>query len=163
MQSQRDLIYPRYRFFDVLSLEEESLRNEKGKRWISENPRFTSYHTHTHTYTYIRTQSHVCTSSHAIAASVDVRARDCQESQEETNEKRTVGARQLCTSRLGSGLHLYPHTSCLVLGEPRGPMRQYVPIIFRLVLFHSLARSAKAALHPPSTDHGSAISPKLSV
>lgn len=48
-------------------------------------------------------------------------------------------SRQLCTSRLASGLHLYPHTSYRKEGEPRGPMRQYVPIIFHLVLFHSLA------------------------
>lgn len=66
-----------------LSLEEESLRNEKRNRWISENPRFTSYCTHTY--------SHACTISHAIVACVDVRARDCQESQEETNEKRAAG------------------------------------------------------------------------
>lgn len=56
-------------------------------------------------------------------------------------KRRTKGerSRQLCTSRLASGLHLYPHTSYRKEGEPRGPMRQYVPIIFHLVLFHSLA------------------------
>lgn len=56
-------------------------------------------------------------------------------------KRRTKGerSRQQCTSRLASGLHLYPHTSYRKEGEPRGPMRQYVPIIFHLVLFHSLA------------------------
>lgn len=59
--------------------------------------------------------------------------------QEGTNERRTFY--QLCTSRLASGLHLYPHASYREEGEPRGPMRQYVPIIFYFVLFCSLARS----------------------
>lgn len=43
------------------------------------------------THIYTHTHRVTCTSSHAIAASVDVRAHDCQESQEETNEKRAAG------------------------------------------------------------------------
>jgi len=52
----------------------------------------------------------VCTrTSLSRTVSVDVRARGCQESQEETSEKRaSEQPKQLCTSRLGSGLHLYP-------------------------------------------------------
>lgn len=63
-----------------------------------------------------------------------------------------------------SGFWITFISPCLpVPGEPRGPMRQYVPIIFRLILFHSLARSAKALFRPLSMDHGlpsTAISPK---
>lgn len=72
----------------VFFLKKESLRNEKKRkryRKIRDSPHAT------HAYMYTHAQSYVCTSSYAIAASIDIRARDCRESQEETNEKRTAG------------------------------------------------------------------------
>lgn len=56
----------------------------------------------------------------------------------ETSEKRAAElGSHVCTSRLGSGLHLYPHALPRTPGEPRGPMRQYVPIILPHTPFHS--------------------------
>lgn len=63
-------------------------------------------------------------------------------------------ARQLCTSRLGSGLHLYPHALPRTPGEPRGPMRQYVPIIFSHIPFHSLVLDRDPPPSSLSMDHG---------
>lgn len=107
------------------------------------------------TRTYIQYTSahvHTCTrvdryNSVAIAVFVDVRARDCQESQEESgNEKRAW---------LGSYVrhvwvldYIYIPTPLPYPTEPRGPMRQYVPIIFpprTLSLTRSLARSRSSS------------------
>lgn len=90
-----------------------------------------------------------------------VRARSCQESQEETNEK-------WASERAGLGSYVR-HVWVLdyiyipmpaIDGEPRGPMRQYVPIILLLVLFHSLARSHEDPLPPATWGVGS--TPRLS-
>jgi len=104
---------------------------------------------------YVRVCTRTSVPSLSRTVSIDVRARGCQESQEETNEKRaSEQPKQLCTSRLGSGLHLYPRVchSRRAQGAD-APIRAYNLPLRSLSLARSLARSLDRAriLLQPST------------
>lgn len=137
------------------------------KKMDIKNPRLVSCPpcTHISADTCKHTYMYLCTLTYAQSLASSCRCtcpRLPRVTRRETSEKRAVEpGSYVCTSRLGSGLHLYPHALPRTPGEPRGPMRQYVPIIFPHTPFHSLALDRDPPPSSLSADTGD-IPPFLS-
>lgn len=135
-------------------------KENDGYRKIRDSPRAAHTHTRTYPHRYTRARSRV----HILPRYRSRRRCTCPRLPRVTRRDQRKAERPgQAAMYVTSGFWITFISPCLLVpGEPRGPMRQYVPIIFRLILFHSLARSAKAVLHPSSADP-TVISPKSSV
>lgn len=111
-----------------------------------------------HIYTHMRRYTHIhiylristCAQSRYRSPIVQMYVPATAKSHKKRDQRKASGrARQLCTSRLGSGLHLYPHALPRTPREPRGadaPIRAYNLLPYTLSLTRARSRFSSVIL-----------------